>query len=486
VYSVGKEHGMGTMMERGLRMLATQRAFRVLLVLNVLMVFFLMWSTRGVVLSDTWSYVGLAEGILHGEYSMWWPLEADYPDTFRTPGFPLMIAVVMFVFGTWKAMVWVNFVLYWVALYLTLRTIGRYDPRPLTRNLFLLLLLPMINVPYYINQVYTEIPTLVAISLFLFVVMRPGKWTVGGSAALGLLFGFMFQCKPVFLIFPTLFAVAAFLMDRKNFDVRGQMVMLFTFVVTLLPYGYWNLRNHGVFKVTQLEGGGGYMHFSYWCGKMPGYTDHISLGNFTGDEIIRFTPEDSVPKHIAAFEEEWAEIKSRIDPLLTAKDSVMVASRADMPYIPHMTFNSEFTLMREKILQRQGLEHMWNDPWYTLAYKSYSAVRLWVIGIQRGDFQRASIAGKVQMLYATGITGLVFLLSLALIPLAYERGRLSWASTWPLVFALVYVGFFHLPFTIQARYTTCVRFAMLALLAMAIAGLTQGRATPDRVDAKLP
>ena len=61
----------------------------------------MMWATRHVMLSDAWSYIALAEGILHGEYSMWWPLEGHYPDTFRAPGYPLLVAAVMAITGTW-------------------------------------------------------------------------------------------------------------------------------------------------------------------------------------------------------------------------------------------------------------------------------------------------------------------------------------------------------------------------------------------------
>jgi len=464
------------------RILGTRQAYLVLIALNVLVTLGIMWATRNVILSDTWSYLGLAEGILNGEYSMWWSLDGEYPDTFRAPGYPLFIAAIMSVFGTWKAVIGVQFVLYWVALYFTLRTIARFDPRLVARNLFLLFLLPMVNVPYYVAQVYTEIPVLAALSVVLFLVMRPGRWSILVSIVLGLLFGFIFQCKPVFLLFPLLFSVTAFLLEKRGSDFRGHGVMLVTFFVTLLPFGFWNLRHHGVFKVTPVQGGGGYMHFSYWCGKMPAYTDHISLRNFTGDELIRFTPEDSVPGNIAAFEKEWAGINAQLDLLLTAKDSAMFRAREGMKYPAENTFNSQYAMLQEKLLMQKGLEHMWNDPVYTLAYKSYSAVRLWVIGIQRGDYASASMGGKVQMLYATASTGVMFLLSLVLLPLAYRRGVIGLRGTWPMLLSLVYVGVFHIPFTIQARYTTCVRFAMFALLAMAITGLLWGKREPTNPD----
>ncbi|MBL7944921.1 MAG: glycosyltransferase family 39 protein [Flavobacteriales bacterium] len=450
-----------------------RRTFHLLIVLNALVAVATLWLSRATFLSDGWSYLGLAEGLLHGEYSMWWPLEAEYPDTFRAPGYPAFLAFFIKIFGTWKSVYVVNAVLYAVALYLTLGVIERLDPRLGTRSLFLLLLLPLMNVPYYIGQLYTEIPVLAAFSLVLHLIVGRTRWSIGTAVVLGLTLGFVHLCKPIYLLLPLALIIAAVIKDRRNFDLRGHAVMVVTIFVILLPYGLWNERNHGQFKVTPIEGGGGYMHFAYWCGKMPGYTDHFSLGNFTGDELIRFTPEDSVPGHIAAFEREWAFINAQTHPLLTAKDSIMLNSRDKLPYVAEPTYNTRFAMTRERLLKERAFALMWNDPWYTLAYKSYSAVRLWVIGIQRADFAAASTAKKVEMLYATLSTGLLFLLGIIMIPLAYFRKVISLRNTWPLLLLVVYTGLLHVPFTIQSRYTVCVRFAMLGLLSLACAAIWQ-------------
>ena len=88
--------------------------------------------------------------------------------------------------------------------------------------------------------------------------------------------------------------------------------MLVVFGATVLPYVLWNYSNHGVFKATPLEGAGSYMHIGYWAGKTPGYTDRFYLQNFMGDELIRFTPEDSIPAHIKEYELEWAGFKEKV------------------------------------------------------------------------------------------------------------------------------------------------------------------------------
>lgn len=448
-----------------------RRTFHLLIALNVAVAAATLWLSRGTFLSDGWSYLGLAEGLLHGEYSMWWPLGTEHPDTFRAPGYPAFLAFFIKVFGTWKSVYAVNAVLYGIALHLTLGVIARIDPRLGTRSLFLLLLLPLMNVPFYIGQLYTEIPVLAAFSLMLHLIVGRGRWSIATAVILGLTLGFVHLCKPIYLLLPLALCGCLLLKDRMRADVRGALVMLATFFLVLLPYGLWNKRNHGQFKVTPIEGGGGYMHFAYWCGKMPGYTDHFSLGNFTGDELVRFTPEDSVPAHIAAFEREWAFINAQTAPLLTAKDSIMLASRDKLPYVAEPTYNTRFAMAREQLLKERAFALMWNDPWYTLAYKTYSAVRLWVIGIQRAEFAAAPWSKKVQMIYATLSTGLIFVLGLVLIPLAYQRKAMDLGSTWPMLLLVLYTGLLHVPFTIQSRYTVSVRFAMLALLSLACTAL---------------
>lgn len=457
------------------RLLNYRRTTVALVVLNVVVACGILWTTRNTILSDTWSYLGLAEGLLHGKFSMWWPLATEHPDTFRTPGYPLFVAFFIKLFGNWKATLVAQFILYWFALYLTLKVAERFDASRVVRNLILLLLIPMINVPYYIGQLYTEIPVLAAIALTLMVITKPGSRKWFDALLLGLLFGFIYQCKPIFLLFPVGYALLSIWFDRARPNIGANIIMLAMFGATVLPYAMWNYTNHGIFKATPLEGAGSYMHIGYWAGKTPAYTDRFYLHNFTGDEIIRFTPKDSVPAHIKEYEREWAGFKEKLAPFFTSKDSAMLAARPLMPYPIEGTYSTPYTLERERLLFQSTMEHYRKDPLYVLAYKSYSFVRLWVIGIQVKDFQEASMVQRLQMIYATASTGGLFLMSITLIPWGYRKGVLQLRTTWPLVAYLLYFGLIHVPFTIQSRYTTSVRFVLLILLALAIHGLWVGR-----------
>ena len=453
------------------RWLNSNTTLKVLLVLNLLQVLGIMWATRNVVLSDTWSYLALAEGLLHGNYSMWWQLPIEIPDTFRAPGYPLVLATVIKVFGNYKVVKVINFLLYCAGVFLSLAVIKRFDTRPIARNIFLILLIPSINIPYYVMQAYTDIPTLFGICAVVFIATRPGRLPWYLALVQGLLFAILFQLKPVFLLLPLVYYVAMWLVERKKFQFRTHALSFSIFVVSLLPFGFWNLQHHGIFQVTPLQGGGGYMHFGFWCGKMPNYTDHISLRNFTGDEVFDFVPPSTIPANIQEFESEWADILAIVDPLKNRTDSIMLTSRPLVSYTVENTFNSEYTRTREKLLMDKAVGHMLDDPWYTIKYKVFSAVRLWVIGIQVTDFREASMLGKLQMLYASITTGIIFTLMMIVVPLAIWRKRLRIAEIWPLAILVGYTWLIHVPFTIQSRYTICVRFTMMALVAIAIASL---------------
>ena len=457
-------------------LLGSRSAFLSLLLLNALVTMAVIWVSKDTILSDTWSYLGLAEGIRHGEYSMWWWLGNDYPDTFRTPGYPLLIALFMSVFGTWRSVLVAQFLLYCCALYLILKTIDLVDGRRATRSLFLLLLLPIINVPFYISQLYTEIPVLAAIGLAVYLTVRKRDWTWMTAFLIGLLMGLLFQFRPIFLLFPFMYVVFAWIVERNKANVPKQLLMLGLFALTLIPYGVWNKVHHGVFKVTPLQGSGSYMHIGYWSGKAPGYTDEFYLRNFNGDEVIAFTPKDSIPANIEAYRIEWGEINRQIKPLLNKNDTAMWQAAPSKPLPAEPTYNTAYTLLREKLLYDRSVYHYLNDPLYTIAFKTYSAVRLWVIGIQVNDYKTASTMGKAKMLFITISMAVVFLMFLILVPLAYVRRRISIHQTWIFVAYIAYFTVIHLPFTIQSRYTVPVRFLMLALLAMAITGLVMGKA----------
>jgi len=451
--------------------LRSRATYRVLLALNALAALAIMWATRNTLFGDHGNYLALAEGILQGRYSPVWHLEGFHPDTLRTPGFPLYIATLLALFGTWKAIMPWQAVLYALSIHCMFVVMDRNGERYVQRNLFLLLLLPLVNVPWYITQLAPEIPALAAISAIALVEGRR-HLSIAAAVALGLLYGFLFQCKPVTLFLPFAMAGVAWWYQRGAFPVAARALALGVFLLTLLPYGLWNRAHHGAFSVTPLEGGGGVMHMGYWSGLIPGHKERHYWGNFTARELVPFAAPGDVAANVAAFEAEWGEVHAALEPHLSEADRAMIAARGT-----HLwgTFSSGYTLARERELKRRTIERIRENPGYYLRYKLYSAVRLWVVGLDPDEFRTAPMGGRMRMLFPTLLTLALFLLTLVLVPLALLRGRLRGAAVWPVLLPLVYFGIIHLPFVIQTRYTISVRMLQLALLAMACWSLWERR-----------
>ncbi len=430
----------------------------------------MMWATRNERSGDHTSYMDLAHGIIVGKYSLWWWMPEFVPDTFRTPGFPLYLATILKVFGSWKAMWAIHVVLYLISLHWMVRIVARFDDRVITGNLALLFLLPLVNVPYYITQVLPELPALASVTAIVHLVTRKRRMSWVEAIALGALYGFTFQCKPIYLLVPPMLAAVHWWYARGLSDLRGHATALSVFALTLLPYTMWNKAHHGVWSATPLEGGGGVMHFGIWAGAIPNYQEHRYWSNFTGDEIIDFVPPSSVPSNIATYEAEWDSTLTRLAPLRTRTDSMM-----ELAYFHGLggtrTYSAPYTLERERSLKHYAKMRATADIGYTVAYKSWSALRLWVIGIQRTKFKEAGITGKLAQLYPTVTTFVIFALTVLFSAIAFARKRIALAPLLPVVMHIVYFGAIHIPFVIQVRYTTAVRPIMMVLLAVSLAAV---------------
>lgn len=452
--------------ERLLAVLDDPAFIRVLYLLNAVAaagMVVLTWKERG---GDWATYHGLAVGILHGAYSYWTHLGLYVPDTFRTPGYPLLVAAVLKVFGAWEWLKIVQLGLYAVAVGASLGVVRNIGGGRRAVSIFLLILLPSLNLPYYIGTMLPEIAAAAAVVGAAYVLTLPSR-RLSHAVLLGFLHGVVFQLRPSFLLFPPAYFAFTLLRERRAMAWRMELVTLACFAVTLLPYGMWNLSRHGVFKVAPIEGGGGAFHTGYWAGRIPGFHERRYWGNIFGDEIVEFVPRDRRAVEIEAFTAEWDAIDAELAPLLTEQDAAMLAARTREPAL-FPTWNSAYSIARERLLTEYTVRNIRNNMPYYVAWKAYSTVRLWVTGVMREQFTQASLRGRLAMLYPTTLMALQLLLAVVAIPLAYRRGVVSHGQWLALIFLLVYWTSIHIPFVIQARYTVPVRLVLFALTATAL------------------
>jgi hypothetical protein len=258
--------------------------------------------------------------------------------------------------------------------------------------------------------------------------------------------------------------------QRPTMPWVPQLITLCVFGITLLPFAFWNRSHHGVFSVTPIEGGGGVFNLGYWCGRIPGYPKERAFENFVSDEMIAFVPTEELAHERKEYEREWDSLEASIAPLLTARDSAMRDSIAGRPCISY-SYNSRYALAREKAIKANTIRDIGQHPFYYLAFKAYTAVRLWVVGIDRARFEQAGTIGKIGMAGAFLFTLTTFLTVIMFTWRALRRRRLSIALVHPALLWVVYTGLIHVPFAIQTRYTSSARPIFHLLIAISAAAL---------------
>ncbi len=449
-------------------LLKSRKTFNLLLVLNFItavVVFFIFKSKTG---GDTQTYFGLADGILHGSYSYWYFLDQYYPDTFRNPGYPLFLAAIRLFTHSILVVQLIQFIFYFAAIRLVMSIVDLlYKDTIVIKNLFLLFLLPSIHVASYIPTIFPEILVTYLILLAIWIDLKQPSGSWKKYIILGLLYGVIFQIRPVIMFLPFLIAILNYIRNRQTFPIFKNVVLLSIFVLTMVPYGLWNKKNHGVFKVTSLEGGGGVFHLGYWMFKLPDYYEPRYWGNYCTRELIPFIDENEKDHYIQKYNVEWDEIDAATAPFLTAADTAMIAVKKNYPSL-FKTYNSNYTMKREALLKEYALKNIKADLPFYIKAKCYSAVRLWVTGIPLKEFGPAGTAKKIYLMYPFLITLTTFIAALIFLPIAFIKFRPAMLPLIVILMITLYFGIMHIPFTIQSRYTIPVRLELLMMIAVAV------------------
>lgn len=465
--------------------LNSRRLFLALVVLNLLVTVAVFFGFRDAISGDHYTYLAYVKGLQHGRYSLWYNLPEYIPDTFRNPGYPLFLYVINLVTDNVYVVKVVQLLLYFVALWLILKVIARHESAYFIRNLFLLLLLPNIQLAYFSAVVFPEILVGFLVTAYFYVsVSYPASWS--RTIYLALLAGAVFQIRPVFLFFPLGHMALEFLLQRRTFRWSQAATLLVVFFATMLPYGVWNYQRNGVFKVTSLEGGGGVMQLGYWAFRIPNYQEQRYWFNTAGDEVVQFVDAADVPANIRAFNAEWDSIDAQSAPMLSALDQkyVPMMKTKRMTEFLFPTYSAAYTQKREKLLVHYTVRNILANPGYYLKTRLYTFVRLWVTGVQRRDWANATtLVSKVKVTYPAIVSGVTFLIALVVVPLALLRRRPLSYDFYLALAIIAYFGLIHLPFAIQARYTIPVRPLYLFTIAMSAAVLFARKETqaPNRV-----
>lgn len=449
-----------------LAILNSRLTYRVLLILNILISCTIFYLFRDLGIGDEGHYLSFAEGFKHGRFSHWWFLSEYYPDTFRTPGYPVFLFLLQIISLNIYFIKVVQFILYMSSVVMILKIANRYDEGYKLKNIFLFLLLPYVHVVVFSPTIEPETLMTFLLTLYIFIDLKEMD-TKFKFPLLGFLSGIIFLVRPVFLFFPIIIVLNDIITKRNNFSFKYGISMLLIYFLTILPYGLWNYKNHHVVSLTPIEGAGGVFQLGYWSFKMPGYKEERYWRNFMSDEIISFTDYRDTSKNILAFNKEWNYIDSACAQYLTTSDSITYENM-NLYSSFFKTYNTKYTLEREKLLRELTIDNMKNDLFFTFKVKLFTLVRSWVTGIQKSDLESKNYFIRIRAIYFSGVSGLVFFASIILIPFAFIKRKLAWNNSGTILILLIYYGLIHLPFAIQARYTIPLRLVLLFILARVI------------------
>jgi hypothetical protein len=420
--------------------------------------------------SDAKGYLMMGDGLRHGVFSSWYFLPEAPPETLRMPGYPLFLALVRSIAESDKLVQVIQLGTYFAALGLSLSTLHHLSSgSALARRIFLVCTACSIQVPFFSGYISSDSLTIFTVALYVWLfIVRPWNLTTGVLMGITIAAGCYF--RPAVLLLAPAVALGAWVIERRS--PWPGLVHLAVFGVLLVPFGLWNLKNHGVFKVTPVEGGGGASHLGYWSFRLPpGYADRFYWGNpFIEDLFNPFkVSADEGKSAIAAYEEEWTGLAKRLEPAETEADHQLQAvmkGPANPGIIPIRA--SKYAQQREKLMWEKVREHAASEPWFYLRTRAYTLVRNYFTGINAAEWRAApTLLSKLKLLGPPAVQltfifcGLVISLAL-LVVLRAPKGFTF------LVLLALYFGVVHIPFLVGARYTVPAHLCIL----MSLAGLS--------------
>ncbi len=413
----------------------------------------------------------MAEGFVHGRFSSWFFLDDYYPETLRTPGYPLFLLALKRISDSLFFIQLVQLVFYFASLHLAYKTLTFLCPQNKKAHyVFLLLTAFNIQLPFYSGYISAELLSIYLTILYVYVLVVK-KHSIINALLLGLIAAMLFQFRPAFLLFPLLITFYSLLFRKP---LLKYFALHFTvFFVSLLPFSYWNYTNHGVFKPTPIEGGAGVAHIGYWTFKLPaGYHESYYWGNIIVHDLTNPMQHHSTDStHVAAFEHEWYSIHSELQLLLSKKDHTNLAtmhSEKNPGIFP--LYNSSFTNKREELLWKEVKHHAKEEPWFYLSTRVFSFFRFYFTGINSEELsQQTSHAGQLKVVYPFLITFTCILggMMLSAFFIIRKKFKVQDGVLWMFMLAL-YQGAIHIPFVIQARYTIPVHLCILILVAVIV------------------
>lgn len=429
---------------------------------------------------DSVGYWNMGKSFGYGTFSSWYFLPVTAPETLRTWGYPFFLFLCQQISDSPLVAQMIQLFLYFSTIFLLLKLIERFNPDLIYRNVFLLLLLPNIRIPFYSGQIISEMLCIFFMVLYAYIYYSQKDTVL--KMILTALCGFaLFQLRPAFLLFPVAFFFYRLIFQRR--EIKLQVLSVFLYLLLLLPFGFWNYSNHGIFKVTPLEGGAGVAHMGFWCFKLPeNYTEKFYWINTCTADYTQpnFTPTAERLENAAIFENEWKEINNQLKPFSSEEDTQRINLMNAANPGQFVLHTGEYTNRREELLRAKTIEHVKEEPLFYTKTRIYSFCRNWFTGINKDEWENAqNLPSKIKTLYPF-LTSFIFIFGgLILISLCLLLRKLPWGKFHFLFLLTIYYGLIHIPFATQSRFTVPVHLFILLQAGFAIVSIAGKKAAAD-------
>lgn len=450
------------------KLLTSKHTFILLILINVIVSIVVFFISSNIEFPDGKGYWLMGESILNGKFSSWYHLEKYYPETLRTPGYPMFLAFCQLLTTSQFVVKIVQLIIYFLSIYLCTLIIKKINQNRVVVNIFLLLLIPNVQVVYYTGYLSAEILSIFLNILVVYLIITRKKSTYT-ALLLALSCYASFIVRPAFLIFPFLIFIYFIFEDKKNFKFSSYFIALY--LTLLIPYGIWNKINHGVFKITSIEGGAGVAHMGFWQLKLQdGYTEKYYWGNNTSYDYTKpaFYTITEQKRNTLFFEKEGYDLLNDISIYETKEDSLFLQLMKKAPDVLPL-HNSEYTLAREKKLWEITKNNIMEEPIYYIKSRIYHFFRYYVTGINYRDLQNATnLLQKTKVIYPFVVTFLFIFCGLIYLTISMLRKKNRFPFIHLFVLMSLYYGVIHLPFVIQARYTIPIHLLIIMGLALVL------------------
>jgi len=422
--------------------------------------------------SDEGHYWSLAEGMHHGKFSAWYFLPVDTPETLRTWGYPFFLYLCQFFTDSQLFPKLVQLLIYGVSIFLILKLIKHFYKSLAYRTVFLICLVFNNHLSFYSGVLIAECLTLFFVTLFATVYILQ-KESYAKYILLALICFALYQLRPIFMLFPVFLLLYVLVLNRSR--LKYCLVLLVVFLLSLVPFALWNKANHGVYKVTPLEGGYGVaLQGGYWEYRLPiGFTAPYYWGMNIDDDLLQpsFISKEEKEAGAKIYVKDWEEMEATLHSKYATKEDFLREIYEKDPVNAYrrnfIIYGSQYTVAREEMLKKKFIGYVKENPFFYFKTRVYGFFRQWVTGINRTQLASAkNLKGYITALYPFLVTFIFILMGLLVVCTSLLRKKLSWKQFDILFLFIGYIAVIDIPFGVMSRYTVPVHLFILMLVSI--------------------